>query len=175
MWFKGWGIVFLNVSWMKKNVLEGPLSISIWSKFFLRYLSYDDFQSLSPFLKQECHLSHQITSTSKSFEDPRVNIFYAFSKLFVILLYLSCSQQRKPTSTGLHKRSLIKSRQGSLPERTSRVFQFLNCSYGTTCQLRHIAFTGFLDGEVLCNHRQPQVPKSFRTVLSVYWQRYWIF
>lgn len=38
VWFRGRGIRFLNTSWVKRNGIEGPLSISIWSKFFLRYV-----------------------------------------------------------------------------------------------------------------------------------------
>ena len=86
---------------------------------------------------------------------------------------VSFSQQRKSTSMWLSKRSLIKHWEGSLTS-AHPGSQFTNRSCQNTPPLDHIALSGLFSLQ-RSDPFATEVPGSCKTVLSVHWQRYWIF
>lgn len=165
VWFRGRGIRFLNTSWVKRNGIEGPLSISIWSKFFLRYVLI--ISSRSVFEGEGnvmCLLNLSVTFffvvvfffkiSLRTLEEILCsNAFSNLSYCFVWSFFFF-SQKR------LHKRSLIKQWGWSLHMGTSRLpsgrlLIRRHTSAPTYCSL-------WLWWTVFVKCRQPEVPSVWK-------------
>lgn len=111
-------------------------------------------------IKEHKHPSHS--------KDPRADIVTHFQPFLPYCFILTLSQQRKPESVWLQKR-LIK-RAGSLHARPGRsAHSHLDSSYCFQW------FASSTEKGSVRSRGQPEVPRSLKTVLSVHWQRYWIF
>lgn len=165
---------------MKKNGIEGPLSISIWSKFFFFHAIFWLFPVIL-FLKGECNVPPKISVTlKKEKKNPTKQTnqqqqkkplwgpwrkFYPFkciSKL-AILLYFVIFHRREKWSLHDHIKEVWSNRKTGASARTQPGCPVASCSpSGSTWQLLPIALGGSDEVCVCVKCRQPEVPSVWK-------------
>lgn len=167
-----WGVVVLNISWMKK-MCEGPWARPSWSKFFTWYIIssiqlpcffffFWRGNVLCP-IKEHKHPSHS--------KDPRADICTHFQPFCHIALFWHSHSRESPSLCDYRKED-ASNEQGA--SGASSLLRPLTA--GLILLLSGVpGFASSTEKGSVRSRGQPEVPRSSKTVLCVRWQRYWIF